>query len=62
MSAREAVIEVIRKLPEEATIDIDDIIEEVAFKASVHEGLRQLDAGKGIAHEDAMRQFKRWRN
>jgi predicted transcriptional regulator len=59
MSAKEAAVEFIRKLPDSATID--DIIEELCFKASVDEGLRQLDAGEGIPHEEAIRQLKRWR-
>lgn len=58
MSTKEAVIEMIRRLPDEATVE--DIMVELAFRRSVEEGLRQLDAGEGIPHEEAVRRLERW--
>ena len=49
-SIKQKVIEMIQSLPEEATVD--DIMEELYFKLQVDEGLRELNGGKGISHEE----------
>ena len=49
-SIKQKVIEMIQSLPEEATVD--DIMEELYFKLQVDEGLRELNEGKGISHEE----------
>ena len=60
MSTKEAVIEMIRRLPDDATVP--DIMEELYFRQKVDEGLRQLDAGEGVPHEEAKRRLARWLN
>jgi hypothetical protein len=55
MSTKEAVIEMIRRLPDEATVE--DIMTELTFRRSVEEGLQQLDAGQGVPHDEARRRF-----
>jgi len=57
-SVKEAVIDMIRRLPDDATVA--DIMGELYFRQKVDDGLRQLDAGQGIEHEDAKRQLGRW--
>ena len=51
MTTKEAVIEMIRGLPDDATVV--DIMAELYFRQKVDEGLRQLDSGEGIEHGDA---------
>ena len=58
MSTKDAVIELIKRLPDDVTVP--DIIAELYFRQKVDEGLRQLDAGEGIAHEEAKRQLSSW--
>jgi predicted transcriptional regulator len=58
MSAKEAVIEMIRQLPEEATLS--DILYELYVRHEIEEGLRELDAGQSIPHEEAMARLARW--
>lgn len=54
-SSRERIIEALRNLPPDATVD--DAIERLVFMAKVEEGLAQLDAGQGIPHEEVKRRF-----
>lgn len=58
MTTKEAVIEMIRGLPDDATVA--DIMAELYFRQKVDEGLRQLDSGEGIAHEDAQKRLASW--
>lgn len=52
---RERMIEAIRELPEDASVD--DAIERLVFLAKIEEGLAQLDRGDGIAHEEVKRRL-----
>ena len=57
---KQAVIAMIERLPDDATVD--DIMAELYFRQKVDEGLRQLDAGEGIEHEEAKRRLGKWLN
>ena len=57
MSAKELALDVIKRLPDNATMH--ELTEEL-FAAAVREGLAELDAGKGIPHEEVKRQFDSW--
>ena len=54
-SPKERILEALQDLPADATID--DAIERLVFLARVDEGLAELDAGKGVPHEDVKRRF-----
>jgi hypothetical protein len=58
MTTKEAVIEMIRRMPETATVA--DIMAELYFRRKVDAGLRQLDAGEGIEHAQAKQRLARW--
>jgi predicted transcriptional regulator len=60
MSTKEAVIEFIKRLPDDVTVP--DIMAELYFRQKVDEGLRQLDAGEGVPHEEARQQLDQWLN
>jgi hypothetical protein len=47
---KEQVIQLIQQLPDDITID--DILSELYFKLRVDGGLRELDEGKGIPHQE----------
>ena len=42
-------------MPSDATLD--DAIERLVFLAKIEAGLSELDAGKGISHEEAKRRL-----
>jgi predicted transcriptional regulator len=58
MTTKEAVLEMIRKLPEDVTLE--DILAELYFRRKVDRGLRELDEGKRIAHEQVRERLRRW--
>lgn len=55
---KQQVIQMIRELPEDITID--DVMAELYFKVQVDAGLRELDEGKGIPHEDVEKRMSKW--
>ena len=55
---KEQVIDLVRNLPDEVTVD--DIMRELYFKIQVDKGLKELDEGKGIPHEEVKRQMQKW--
>jgi len=58
MTTKEKAIKIIQELPEEATWE--DIQERIDFIAGVRKGLRELDEGKGISHEQIREEFSKW--
>ena len=55
---KERVIELIRNLPEDVTID--DVLGELYFKAQVDAGLAELDAGRSVSHDEVQRRMSKW--
>lgn len=55
---KQEIIQMIQSLPDEVTID--DIIAELYFKLQVDAGLKELDEGKGIPHEEVEKRLSRW--
>jgi len=58
MATKEEVIHLIKALPKNTTID--DIMEELYFKAQVDEGLNQLNRNKGIPNSTVKNRIRRW--
>ena len=57
MGKRE-VMELIKKMP--AKISVDDILYEIFVQMKIEKGIKQLDEGKGITHEQAKKKLSRW--
>jgi len=56
-SVKQKVLEVIEKLPADATLE--DAIERLVLLAKTERGLAELDAGQGIEHAEAKRRLLR---
>jgi predicted transcriptional regulator len=54
---KEKALELIQRLPPDATVE--DMIEKLYFLEEVERGLRQIDAGQGVSHEEAKLRFGR---
>lgn len=54
-TSRERILEALQDLPDDATVD--DAIERLVFLAKIDAGLAELDAGKGIPHEEVKRRL-----
>ena len=55
---KQQVIQMIKKLPE--NVSIDDIMAEIYFRLQVDAGLKELDEGKGITHEEVEKRMSKW--
>ena len=55
MTEKEIVLETIRALPDNCSLD--EIAERIALMAAVQKGLKQLDSGEGIPHEEVLREI-----
>ena len=58
MIMKETILEMIRKLPDDVTLA--DVMAELYFRQKVDQGLRELDEGKGIPHEQARERLQKW--
>jgi hypothetical protein len=58
MSNREIVIDLIQKLPENASLH--DIAREIEFVAGVREGFKQLERGEGVPAEKVREMIPSW--
>ena len=58
MSTKEQVIELLRCLPEDATLE--EISEEVAILAAIRRGEADVAAGRVVSHEEVERRSAAW--
>jgi len=58
MTQKEMVLEAVRKLPDDTSID--DIADRIDFLAAIQKGFDQLDCGQGIPHEEVKKQLASW--
>ena len=57
-NVKEDIITMIQQMPDDASIA--DIMAELYFRQKVDKGLRELDEGKGIPHEEVKERMKKW--
>ena len=55
---KQQVIEMIQALPDESTVD--DIMAELYFRMKVDAGLKELDEGKAVSHEEVKDRLSQW--
>jgi hypothetical protein len=60
MSVKNDVIRYIQELPDNVTME--DILYKLYVRAKIEEGIKELDEGKGISHEEAMQRISKWLN
>jgi len=58
MSSKEIAIEVIRRLPDEASLA--DIAQELEFVAGIREGAAELDRGQSQTAEQLLKRIPQW--
>lgn len=58
MSDKEAVIELLKRLPSEVTLR--EILREIEFIAAVKEGLDEIDQGQGVSVEAVEKMMESW--
>jgi len=55
---KQQMISFIERLPEDATWD--DVMAELYFRIKVDSGLKDLDDGKGIPHDEVKERMSKW--
>lgn len=55
---KQQVIQIIQSLPDDVTLD--DIMAELYFKLQIDAGLKELDEGEGIPHEEVEKRMSKW--
>jgi predicted transcriptional regulator len=58
MTQKELALQAIDRLPDSATLE--DIMAELYFRQKVERGLKDLEEGRVISHEDARRRLVQW--
>jgi len=58
MSNKELVLEAVRELPEETTME--EILEQIAILAAIRRGEEDADADRVIPHEEVKRRVASW--
>lgn len=55
---KDLVMEVASKMPDNATMD--DILDAVVVRLNIKKGLKDIEEGKVIKHEDLLKEVKTW--
>ncbi|TDJ03314.1 MAG: hypothetical protein E2O76_01510 [Caldithrix sp.] len=55
---KDEVIKMIQNMPKETSVE--DIMAELYFRYQVDEGLKRLDEGQGIPHEEVEKRMAKW--
>lgn len=55
---KQQVMQMIESLPED--VSIDDIMAELYFKLQVDAGLKELEEGKGMPHQEVEKRMSKW--
>ncbi len=55
---KEEAIKIIRELPEECTFT--DIMAELYFRQKVEQGLKDIEEGRVISHEEVRKRMAKW--
>ncbi|WP_106497272.1 hypothetical protein [Lentibacillus sp. Marseille-P4043] len=58
MSVKDHVIKAIKELPNDVTYE--DIMEEIYVQSKIDAGLRQLDEGKYLTHDQVKERMSKW--
>jgi predicted transcriptional regulator len=58
MTEKEKILELMKRLPDDATIE--DALYELYVALKIERGLEQADKGEGILHEEAKQRFAEW--
>jgi predicted transcriptional regulator len=58
MSNKETVLEVLRRLPEDVTLE--EISEEIAILAAIRKGQQDAEASRVIPHEEVEKRLASW--
>ena len=56
--AKQAAQQIIASLPDD--VSLNELVYQIVFRMHVEEGLRDLEAGRTVSHEEIRREFAEW--
>jgi hypothetical protein len=57
-TAKQEAIEAIARLPD--TVDFDEIVYRLYVLNKIHQGMQEIEEGKGIASDELLREIEHW--
>ena len=57
-SPKQDALEAIRQLPD--TVDFEEIVYRLYVLSKINQGMKEVDEGKGISHEELVREIEQW--
>ncbi len=58
ISGKQAALRMIERLPDD--VSLEDVMYELYFRQRVDRGLRELDEGKTVSHQEVKRSLVKW--
>jgi len=58
VTVKDKILEIIRRLPEDVTLQ--EIISTLQLHLKIDQGLREIEVGRGIPHEQARTRLQKW--
>lgn len=58
MSNKEAVIELVRSLPDD--VSLEEVVEEIKTLAAIQAGVEDAEHGRVVSHEEVRGRFEAW--
>ena len=59
LTAKDRMIEVLQEQPDDSTFE--ELLKELAFARMVERGLKDVDEGRVLSHEEVLREIATWR-
>lgn len=60
MLSKDKIIEAIKAMPEDRFDDIDVLLERLVILDKVEQGLKDIEEGRGISHEELKKEIDSW--
>ena len=57
-STKQEALRIIQRMPEDASLE--DVMHELYFRKRVDRGIRELDEGKTVSHQEVKRSLIKW--
>ena len=57
-SPKQDALEAIRQLPD--TVDFEESVYRLYVLSKINQGMKEVDEGKGISHEELVREIEQW--
>jgi hypothetical protein len=58
MTAKESIIEMVKMMPDD--VSVPDIAEKLYLRTLIDRRIQEVEAGKWVEHEEAMKSLSKW--